>query len=1154
MTYRRQRRRLVKLLNVAMALGLGAGILWVAGQWRAAATGASSRFASSLSSSTSEAGNPTPAELQTYRSLGQAYYEQGEYKEAVAEFNKVVASGHALALDHLDLAQALIQTNSLNEALEELTTAKQMAPRRLAVDYNLGILYKHELLYPKAEADLKQVAAADPSDPPTWFNLGEVYFAEHQLEPSLHAFERVVNMGYAKAQNFYVAATFHCFTILTRLKQPEEAQKYLKLNMATRNKVPGISLQYPALEAGKYGEVKIVTAPLTAPPAPPAPAELVFENFASRHGLKAPPAAPPPPPNPRQQGVIVLGQGPGYVNVRDSGISAARPRHGSIYAPSLFGRSVAVGDYGDNGLPDIYVSGAFASGGANYLLRNNGNGTFTDVTEQAGVGGRAGSLAAEFVDYNNSGHPSLVVAGLGGLTLYKNNGNGTFTNVTRQAGLEGDPCELDTDVKAVDVDNDGLLDLVVTGYTNLCKPTPGKRALFPDSFPDVAPHLYHNNGDGTFADITASSGLEAARGHFRQAVFADFNNNGYMDLLFLRDDGPPMLFLNQGGDKFVNRTMEAGTALANSRADEAAVSDFNHDGKFDLALFGPAGYSVLLNQGNARFAAVPDLPAIKPLREVFARHGTVADLDGNSFDDLLVKDQDGIWHALLNYGGRFKEAPLKFLGWPVIRMGGTAGGVPSPSLAWETTFTPIWLIHPGELDLLTLGGYLGAPLVFQRKGPAPHWIEVHLLGYKSNKQGVGDVVELKAGNFYDKVLARHGDPVRVFTGNLSKLDVVRVTWPNQVVENDVNVRTDGAIDMKESSRLASSCPFLYVWNGKRFVFYTDIMGVSPLGELAPDGTTLRPDPQQLVRLGSHLLPRDGNYVFEVTDEMREVDYFDQLRLLAVDHPASESVYANEIYSATPAAPPQIYFVRHKQFPISAVDGHGNNVLPLIRYADGRYPANFRQNRILGLAALHSLTLNLGQFPQSSQVALWLRGWVFWTDSNASRALVMNRHLKMIDPYLQVRNQAGQWVTVVPDIGLPAGTERTMRVDLTGKFLTADHHVRIVTNLCVYWDQIFFTTDESPASASFALPLVSANLHYRGFSAVTTDPAHRIPDFFDYARLMKVAPWNPASGLYTRYGPVRRLLANADDQLVTMASGDEMTVAFSARHLPPLKPG
>ncbi|MGH9345325.1 MAG: FG-GAP repeat domain-containing protein, partial [Terriglobia bacterium] len=578
--------------------------------------------------------------------------------------------------------------------------------------------------------------------------------------------------------------------------------------------------------------------------------------------------------------------------------------------------------------------------------------------------------------------------------------------------------------------------------------------------------------------------------------------------------------------------------------------DFNHDGNFDLALWGPGNYQVLLNRGNAHFDAAPGLPPIKISHNEFARRGAVADLNGDGFDDLLVKDRDGIWHALLNHLGHFEEAPLKM---PGLYMGGIAGGVPLPYLGSEVTFTPSWLSHPGVLDLITFHPYYGRVLVFRRQGPAPHWINVQLEGYKSNKQGLGDIIELKAGNFYDKVLSTEGGSVRIFTGNLPKLDVVRVTWPNQVVQNAVNVAPDTSISVKESERLASSCPFLYVWNGKRFVFFTDIMGASPIGELAPDGTYLTPNPQELVRLGSDLKPLDGDYVFQLTDEMREVDYFDQLRLLTVDHPANEDVYSNEIYSPTPVAP-ALYLVRNKLYPVSAVDEHGRNVLPLIRYADGHYPTNFHRNRILGLADPHSITLDLGKFSNDSRVALWLKGWVFWTDSNASRALMTNHHLTMTDPYAQVRNKAGNWVTVIPDMGLPSGTDRTMRVDLMGKFLTSDHHIRIVTNLCVYWDQIFFTTNEMRDHPSSVLPLLSANLHYRGFSQVQTDPRHLQPDYFEYAHLMTHAPWNPAAGPYTRYGPVQNLLARADDELVAMSSGDEMTVKFSASDLPALKPG
>ena len=1109
------------------------------------------------------------ASAQTQRNIGKAYYEQGKYPEAIAAFQKVVASGQAVTMDHLALGQALMQANRLDEALGELSTAKQMDPKLLAIDYNLGILYKRELRYPEAEAALKHVAEVDPSDPATWFNLGTVYFAQKKLNEALDAHQHVAQMGYARGKNFYVASTFHLFTILTRLQQKAEAQKFLKINQELRDKVPGISLQYPALEAGKYGVLVVPPAPITIPARKEMAEKVSFTEITAKLGATFPSAVPL------------------------AGVSQVRPDHFlEDYARKglvpLLGSSMAIGDYDGDGHPDLYV---VSPAGTNHLYHNNGDGTFTDVTDKAGVAGPGASVSATFADYDNSGHPSLFVAGLGGVTLYHNDGKGTFTDATEKAGLKGKAGELDTHAVLFDTDNDGFVDLVVTAYTDLAEPPQqGKTAFsFPEDFPGLTSRLYRNNGDGTFTDVTASSGL-TAKGRMRKAVFADFNNDGYTDLLFVRDDGAPLLYINKGDGKFADSTAEAGAALVQSSAVDAEVADFNHDGNFDLALWSLSGYQVLLNHGNAKFAAAGPMPAVTPPSGIFAFRGTVADVNADSFDDLVAVDAGGKWHLIANHAGKFSEQNLEL----------TAGKTLSQ-------LVPAWLVNPGKLDLVGVETS-GKVFAFERQGPPARWVEVKFDGFKSNKQGIGNIVEFKAGNFYKKALAT-GGPVRVYTGDLNKLDVVRTTWPNQVVQNSIDVATNQLVDVRESERLASSCPFLYVWDGREYVFFTDILGVAPLGELLPDGTRMKPNPEELVRLGSNVRQQNGNYIFQVTDEMREADYFDQLRLLAVDHPASEEVYSNEIFSSSPQ-PPSLYAVGEKRFPVSAVDDHGIDVLALIQRVDGRYPTDFRQDRILGLAEPHTLTLELGDFPRNRPVALWLTGWVFWTDSNASRALISNSQLQMIAPYLQVRDDRGQWVTAVPDMGLPSGTNRTITVDLAGKFPTSDHHLRIVTNFCVYWDQIFFTTDQTlittagiaalppavrkgsafpapqaqegdkesrlgrlagsrrlsaqqaaepqpplQAQASVAeLPLVSADLHYRGFSTPVSDSQHRKPDSFDYLHVLAYAPWNPFLGNYTRYGEVSKLLARTDDRLVVMATGDEMTVKFSARGLAPPKPG
>ncbi len=1054
------------------------------------------------------------ASLQTFRNVGKAYFEQGKYVEAIEQFQKVVASGKASAFDHLNLGMALMQANKLDASLGEMTTARQMAPHLVAADYNLGILYKRELRNPDAEASLKLVIAADPQDPAAWFNLGTAYFAEKKFEDSLDAYQHVIAMGFGRGQNFYVAALFRTFTVLVRMKRQPEAQKVLKQWEGLHDKVPNISLQDPALESGKYGAIMTPSLPPLEIARRADLDNVTFAEISEKLKLDLP-AATAAAFDPHQP-------------VKAADYSPAFARQNLL---PLFGPSIAVGDYDHDGHPDLYVVNP---SGKNFLFHNNGDGTFTDVTEKAGVAGPGASLAATFADFDNSGKMSLFVAGLDGVRVYRYGDNGAFEDITEKAGLKSVPGEVDTRAVLFDADNDGFLDLVVTVYTNLNKPPTKDAFIFPNDFSGDAVHFYRNNGDGSFTEKTSSAGLASARGRMRGAVFADFNNRGYSDLFLFRDDGPPLLYENLGENKFVLHR-EMGAVLAKSVVIDANVADFNHDGYFDLAVWSPDGYHVLLNQRDWKFSPAA-APALAAPAGFFGFRGAVADLNGDSFPDLVAADAHGKLHFLVNQEGRFREGSLT---------------LPSPDPAPLAALAPAWLQSPGKLDLLAMteGGQLRA---FEKEGPAPHWVEVKMTGYKSNSGGIGSVVEFKSGNYYNKVIVT-SSPVRVFTGDLAKLDVIRVTWPNAVVQNWIDVATDKQVEVRESERLASSCPFLYVWNGSKFIYVTDVLGVGPLGELAPDGTRVKPNPQELVRLPKLVANSQGNYVFQLTDEMREADFFDQVKLVAVDHLADQEIYANEIYSANPA-PPSLYAVRDKQFPVSAVDDEGRDVLPLLLKQDGLYPTGFQRNRILGMADLHSLTLDLGKVPANAPVSLWLNGWVFWTDSNAARALESNHQLQMVPPYLQVRDASGKWVTVVADMGLPSGTHRTMRVDLTGKFLSADRHVRIVTNLCVYWDQIFFTTEEAPAPTPMALSLVDADLHYRGFSALETDPRHVKPDSFDYQQVMSTAPWNPLRGNYTRYGSVEKLLARPDDQLVVMATGDEITVEFSPSALPAVRPG
>ncbi len=187
--------------------------------------------------------------------------------------------------------------------------------------------------------------------------------------------------------------------------------------------------------------------------------------------------------------------------------------------------------------------------------------------------------------------------------------------------------------------------------------------------------------------------------------------------------------------------------------------------------------------------------------------------------------------------------------------------------------------------------------------------------------------------------------------------------------------------------------------------------------------------------------------------------------------------------------------------------------------------------------------------------LILNGWVDWADGSTFLAASQETKEGLIMPYLQVKNAKGEWETVIQDMGIPAGKPKTISVDLTGKFLSASREVRIVTNLCVYWDEIFLSEETgTPETVLTPVDAEFADLHFRGFSKPVIHPERKQPENFLYNEVSAVSTWNPTPGNYTRYGDVRWLLSAIDDQMVIMGAGDELNLKFDAKTLPVLRPG
>jgi hypothetical protein len=210
--------------------------------------------------------------------------------------------------------------------------------------------------------------------------------------------------------------------------------------------------------------------------------------------------------------------------------------------------------------------------------------------------------------------------------------------------------------------------------------------------------------------------------------------------------------------------------------------------------------------------------------------------------------------------------------------------------------------------------------------------------------------------------------------------------------------------------------------------------------------------------------------------------------------------------------------------------------------------------VAGVAELHHLDLDFGDAARSNRAALILYGWVDWADGSTFLSATQ-AHRDLVFPYLQVKDAAGNWKTVVEDMGMPSGKPKPMAVDLAGKFLSASREVRIVTNLCVYWDEIYLVEDDTPPEVRMTrLALDAADLRFRGFSRASIDPQRKQPEQFHYDTVSFTSMWNPTPGMYTHYGPVETLLNEVDDRMVIMGSGDEIRLRFRATDLPPVPAG
>jgi len=785
------------------------------------------------------------------------------------------------------------------------------------------------------------------------------------------------------------------------------------------------------------------------------------------------------------------------------------------------------------------------------LYHNLGHGKFEDVTKAAGLDPNLRATGCTAGDYDNDGATDLVLSFIGRVMLLHNEKNGTFKDVTQSAGIEASGPN--AGLAFVDYDHDGDLDLFVAQVPEYEPhvPRPAHGGVVWQQRPEPTPRtnsVWRNNGDGTFTNVTASIGMKGLN-PVLAATGTDYNNDRAVDLLL--SGKPPVIFenLREGAFKSVPWTNGVpGPALG------MAVLDFNHDGWMDIAFthWGAPGISLWQNKQGKTFEQVP-LPETNWVRG----YGVAAfDYDNDGWIDLVAvgetKDGKGEVRLFRNLGADgFKDVTADV-------------GLDKIQLKEPRAIITGDYDGDGATDLLITQNHGPAVLLRNQGGNQNHWLRLSLKGLNDNKSAIGTKVEVFAGGNRQKFeiagssgyLGQNSTDIVVGLGNAKEADIVRMTWPTGVLQDEIQVAGDKPQNFLEIDRRGSSCPTLFVWNGKRYELVGDMLGAGVVGHWVGPGQRDLPRPVEYIKIDRNSIrEKNGKLSFRFMEPLEEAVYLDQVRVLAVDHPADLEVYPNEYFASNPPYPPfKVVVSRDARPPAGAWDEHGHNVLPDLLAR--RYFGDFALTQFQGFARPHSLILDLDEAYRGGPLWLLLHGEVEYFSANSMYA-AWQAGVQAIPPSVEALDANGKWVRAIDDMGFPAGGPRTMTTDLSGKLPPGTLKIRITTNLQIYWDNILVSrTSQNFQAQSVRLtsvPLARADLGFHGFPLkIEGTPPGNVQ--YIYEKVSATGPYTRPAGTYTRYGDVLPLLTALDDQLVVFGSGDEVRLDFDPSKLPALPKG
>ena len=733
------------------------------------------------------------------------------------------------------------------------------------------------------------------------------------------------------------------------------------------------------------------------------------------------------------------------------------------------------------------------------------------------------------LDWNRDFKMDLAVAGKGGLKIFTQQADGSFADATPKAEAIAADCY---GVWAADIEMDGDLDLVAGVH-------------------GAPPVVLRNNGDGTWHQLQPFAGVVGLRAF----AWGDVDGDGDADAVLLGERGDLHVFENRQGGEFREMTVAPGFGNVVS----VALADVNADGALDIVTMDAIG--VVRRTSNvsgvwqtAQLAQWSDPIEVK---DIGAYRMILADVDNNGAIDLIVSGA-GKTRVWLFDGGRDGYVARPF-------QGRDLDGVDVVSAADVN--------GDGQLDFVGIAS--GGPVRLLGKGTKGyHWQVMRPRAQPTagdqriNSFAVGGEIEIRSGLLTQKQILT-GQPAHFGLGTRTSIDVARIVWPNGIMQADFDRKADASVVAEQ--RLKGSCPWVFTYDGTGMRFVTDFLWRSPLGlRINAVDTAGVTQTEDWVKIrGNQLVARDGAYDVRITAELWETHFVDHVSLLVVDHPADQEVFVDERFARE--APKLAVHTLTRPAPIAqAWDDTGRDVTDLVAKQDGRYLATFARGDYQGIAKDHFVEIDLGDRGRERAALhtanerrsgdverpfqgryLVANGWIYPTDSSINVA-IGQQHVQPHGLSLEAQDDRGRWVVVSPDLGFPAGKNKTVLVDLAPIARAGIAHprrVRLRTNLEIYWDSLALADEITNVSiCPWRIRPAVANLRYRGFSK--TDYTRDTPETPRYADVASVGQrWRDLTGYYTRFGDVRELLSSVDDRYVIMNAGDELRLSFPAAEPP-----